>query len=150
MEFTMREVIFLGEPDYVRETRERSLSLVQKLVQDWELYGSLVTANDPFFSSDFGNKANQQHRLAMKYEYKALLPPHGSISVLSSNLHGPTFSKAFAITQHGRPINTGCIGFGYERLALAIFAQHGPGPDGWPRILASEFADWRANDPLGF
>lgn len=149
MEFTMREVIFLGTPDYARETRSQSLALVEALVRDWEIYGSLVTANDPFFSSDFANKAAQQIRLAMKYEYKALLPPFGTISVLSSNLHGPTFSKAFSITQEGRPINTGCIGFGYERLALVILAQHGINPDRWPQKLKAEYAAWRAHDPLG-
>lgn len=149
MEFTMRELIFLGAPDFARETRTRSLELVEVLVRDWDIYGSLVTANDPFFSSDFANKAAQQLRLAMKYEYKALLPPYGTISVLSSNLHGPTFSKAFSITQNGRPINTGCIGFGYERLALVILAQHGAEPSKWPAKLVAEYAAWCAHDPLG-
>lgn len=85
----------------------------------------------------------------MKYEYRALLPPHRPISVLSSNLHGPNFSKAFSITQAGRPINTGCIGFGHERLALAIIAQHGSDPARWPQVLGRAYAAWRANDSLG-
>jgi len=149
LEFSMREVIFLGSPDFARETRQRSLDLVEALVRDWQMFGRLVTANDPFFSSDFANKATHQHRLAMKYEYKALLPPHRPISVLSSNLHGPTFSKAFSISQSGRPINTGCIGFGLERMALAIIAQHGLDPAGWPARLAAEYEAWRTSDPLG-
>ena len=70
--------------------------------------------------------------------------------MLSSNLHGPTFSKAFAIQQRGRPINTGCIGFGYERLALVIHAQHGADPAKWPARLAQEYANWCAHDPLGY
>ncbi len=150
LEFSMREVIFLGSPDYVRSTRAQSLELVERLVTDWRLHGALVTANDPFFSSDFANKAGHQHRMAMKYEYRALLPPHRPLSVLSSNLHGPTFSRAFGITQERRPINTGCIGFGLERLALAIVAQHGADPDGWPPVLRSDFDRFRAIDPLGF
>lgn len=149
LEFSMREVIFLGSPDFARETRGKSLDLVEAMVRDWQLYGSLVTANDPFFSSDFANKATHQHRLALKYEFKALLPPNRPISVLSSNLHGPTFSKAFSISQQGRPINTGCIGFGLERMALAIMAQHGFEPTGWPATLAAEYAAWCASDPLG-
>lgn len=149
LEFSMREVIFLGSPDFARETRQRSLDIVEAWMREWQLYGSLVTANDPFFSSDFANKATHQHRLAMKYEYKALLPPGRPISILSSNLHGPTFSKAFSITQAGRPINTGCIGFGLERMALAILAQHGSDESRWPAALATEHAAWRAADPLG-
>ncbi|QUS39094.1 hypothetical protein RPMA_09790 [Tardiphaga alba] len=148
LEFSMREIIFLGTPDYVRATRVRSLELVEQMVSDWSLYGTLVTANDPFFSSDFSNKAGQQHRLAMKYEYKADLPPHQSISVLSSNLHGPTFSKAFGITQGRHPINTGCIGFGLERIALALIAQHGDDVTTWPAALNAEYMRWHAADPL--
>ena len=149
LEFSMREIIFLGTPDFVRETRERSLDLVREIVTEWRLYGDLVAANDPFFSSDFATKATHQHRMAMKYEFKALLPPHAPLSVLSSNLHGPTFSKAFDIKQSGRPINTGCIGFGLERVALAIFAQHGTDPATWPPALAKDYARWRSGDPLG-
>jgi hypothetical protein len=148
IEFTMREVIFLGSPDFVRATRERSLRLVEEIAKAWDIYGALITSNDPFFSSDFASKASQQQRLAMKYEYRAQLPPHGPLSILSSNLHGPTFSKAFSITQKGRPINTGCIGFGIERFALAIIAQHGFDDAVWPQALRDEYAAWRRNDPL--
>lgn len=148
LEFSMREIIFLGSPDYVRETRVRSLELVEQMVRDWSLYGALVTANDPFFSSDFTHKTGQQHRLGMKYEYKADMPPHPSISILSSNLHGPTFSKAFGITQNRHPINTGCIGFGLERMALALIAQHGPDLTVWPASLAADYTRWLAADPL--
>lgn len=149
MEFSLREVIFLGSPDYVRKTRQRSLELVEDMVKEWNIFGELITANDPFFSSDFANKASHQHRLALKYEYKADLPPARPISILSSNLHGPTFSKAFSISQKGRPINTGCIGFGLERMVLAIFAQYGVMPQSWPDALAGEYHAWCATDPLG-
>ncbi len=149
LEFSLREIIFLGTPDYVRETRAQSVSLIENLVKDWSIFGSLISANDPFFSSDYANKATHQQRLALKYEYKALFPPNQPLSVLSSNLHGPTFSKAFSISQQGQPINTGCIGFGLERLALVLIAQHGSDFNDWPENLAGEFARWRANDPLG-
>ena len=149
MEFSLREVIFLGTPDYVRETRAQSLRLVEDVVRDWHVFGSLASASDPFFSSDYSKKALHQQRLALKYEYRALLPPHQPISILSSNLHGPTFSKAFSISLNGRPINTGCIGFGLERFAFAIIAQHGDKPDSWPAKLAADYSEWLASDPLG-
>ena len=149
MEFSLREVIFLGTPDYVRETRAQSLKVVEDLVRDWHVFGSLGSASDPFFSSDYSKKATHQQRLALKYEYRALLPPHKPISILSSNLHGPTFSKAFSITLNGRPINTGCIGFGLERFAFAIIAQHGDSPDHWPEKLAADYSNWLSADPLG-
>jgi seryl-tRNA synthetase len=148
LEFSLREVIFLGAPDYVREARERVLELVRELVQGWELYGELLPANDPFFTSDFEPKAAQQRRLAMKFEYRAALPGGAGLAVMSSNLHGPTFGKAFAISLDGRPASTGCLGFGLERLALALVAQHGVDAAAWPEGLRRDYGKWRRTDPL--
>ncbi|MDJ0948110.1 MAG: hypothetical protein QNJ94_04240 [Alphaproteobacteria bacterium] len=149
LEFSLREVIFLGDPDFVRETRARTLSLVEALAQDWQLYGELIPSNDPFFTSDFEAKAAHQRRLALKFEYRMAVPGQDrKLAVMSSNLHGPTFSKAFDIKRNGRVINTGCLGFGLERLALAIVAQHGADPAGWPDRLAQDFQNWRSTDPL--
>ncbi len=149
LEFTLREVIFLGTPDYVRATRERCLELIRTLATDWQLYGELAAANDPFFSADFAVKATQQRRLAMKFEYRMTIPGQTrQLAVMSSNLHGPTFSKAFNIKRRGRVINSGCLGFGMERLALAIIAQHGSDPTQWPSGLAQDYAAWQTTNPL--
>lgn len=149
LEFSMREVVFLGEPDYVRATRAETLERVEQLATDWKLYGELVASNDPFFTNDYKAKSAQQHRLAMKMEYRMLIPGKDKrLAMMSSNLHGPTFSKAFGITMGGRLINTGCLGFGLERLALAILAQHGYDPAGWPEGLREDYEAWCKNDPL--
>lgn len=149
LEFSLREVIFLGGPDYVRNAREETLERMEQLAKDWQLYGELISSNDPFFTSDYHTKAEHQRRLAMKFEYRAAIPGAAKgLAVMSSNLHGPTFSKAFDIKQQRRPINTGCLGFGLERLALAILAQHGRDPNAWPEMLAQDYAQWREMDPL--
>ena len=51
------------------------------------------------------------------------------------------FGQAFDIkTADGRPAHTACIGFGLERIALALFKTHGFDPAQWPsdvkRVLA--------------
>lgn len=148
LEFTLREIIFLGSPDFVREKREAVLEKVKDWVESWQLIGRLIPANDPFFASDFTPKAQQQRRMLMKYEYKAALGDGAELAVLSSNLHGPTFGKAFGIKQDGRLISTGCLGFGLERLAIAILMQHGAGPKCWPDTLRSDFEDWQKSSPL--
>lgn len=149
LEFSMREVVFLGDPDYVRACRAETLERVERLAKDWTLYGELVASNDPFFTNDYKAKSAQQHRLAMKMEYRMLIPGAAKhLAMMSSNLHGPTFSKAFGITMGGRLINTGCLGFGLERLALAILAQHGEDPAAWPRGLREDYEAWCAKDPL--
>jgi hypothetical protein len=150
MEFTLREIVFLGSADYVRETRETCMRMIQDWATSWALYGELLPANDPFFTDDYEAKAVHQHRLAMKYEYRAVLPGTGkTLAVLSSNLHSATFGKAFEIRgADGMRANTGCIGFGIERLAIAIAMQHGLDPAQWPDGLRRDHATWRAADAL--
>lgn len=149
LEFSLREVIFLGEPDYVRDCREETLELVESLATDWQIYGELSPSNDPFFTADFAAKAGQQIRMAMKFEFGAAIPGRDKrLAVMSSNLHGPTFSKSFKIRRPGGPLHTGCLGFGLERLALAILAQHGDRTS-WPAKLAEDYAAWARTDPVG-
>jgi len=143
LEFTLREVIFLGTPVFVREGREMTVGLMRELAGDWQLAGRMVPANDPFFTSDYDIKATHQQRMRMKYEYRARLSAAGEdLAVMSSNLHGPTFGKAFDINRDGRAATSGCLGFGLERLALAIVAQHGAEPSDWPPGLARDYASW--------
>lgn len=149
LEFSLREVIFLGHPEWVRDGREKTLALVRALAEDWQLAGELVPSNDPFFTADFAAKATQQQRMAMKFEYRCVVPGEArKLAVMSSNLHGPTFAKAFEISRAGGPLATGCLGFGLERLALALVAQHGADPAGWPKGLAADYARFRTGDPL--
>ncbi|MGB8273641.1 MAG: hypothetical protein WCF16_00045 [Alphaproteobacteria bacterium] len=149
LEFSLREVIFLGDGAFMRASRARTVDLMTALAQDWRLYGELVAANDPFFTSDYEIKAAHQRRMAMKMEYRAALPGEAAtLAVMSSNLHGVSFGKAFDITRAGRPIQTGCLGFGHERLALALIAQHGIEAEHWPARLREEFTAWQTNDPI--
>ena len=50
----------------------------------------------------------------------------------SINYHQDFFGRSFAIETVDGPAHTGCIGFGYERLALAFLAQHGVDEKNWP------------------
>ena len=48
------------------------------------------------------------------------------------------FGRSFGIESEGAPAHTGCLGFGYERLALAFLAQHGLHESSWPSVVR----DW--------
>ena len=122
------------------------MSLAKKPPVDLELLTSLAKR---FADRELYEEAAELFRLALKFEYRMVIPGKArKLAVMSSNLHGPTFSKAFNIRNNGRVINTGCLGFGLERLALAIVAQHGIDPAGWPEGLAGEYDTWRRRDPL--
>ena len=50
-EFSVRELVFLGDDSYVRQGREAAVDLVQRLAIEWDLDCSIETATDPFFAT---------------------------------------------------------------------------------------------------
>lgn len=148
--FTMRELIWVGHPEMVLSARARAEQLVVAWARDWELVGTLETANDMFFTKDYSTKASFQRQQQAKKELRLTIPAEQqSISVFSSNFHATTFGKAFNITLGGRPATSGCIGWGYERWVYAIFSQFGLDWEKWPSLLRDEFATHlRAENPL--
>lgn len=138
--FTMREVVWVGHPRYVIESRAKAEELIIQWAKEWELVGTFETANDMFFTQDFAVKASFQRQQQAKKELQLLIPfEQQSISVFSSNFHAMTFGKAFNISVSGRPATSGCIGWGYERWVYAIFSQFGFDVNHWPARLKEEF-----------
>src|SRR5262249_21963488 len=62
LDFTMREVIYVGKPEFVKRHREAAVGLARELVERWGLAAWLETANDPFFTNDFEVKAAFQRQ----------------------------------------------------------------------------------------
>jgi seryl-tRNA synthetase len=52
---------------------------------------------------------------------------------LSFNYHQDHFAHTWGVRlADGGPAHTGCVGFGLERIALALFRHHGLQPQAWP------------------
>jgi seryl-tRNA synthetase len=61
---------------------------------------------------------------------------------LSFNYHQDHFGTLWGIeTANGETAHTACVGFGMERIALALFAHHGFDVDAWPKSLRAVL--WR-------
>lgn len=143
LDFTMREVIFVGKPDFVKENRSKSIEMLKQLVTDWELDCHLENANDPFFTSDYEVKASFQRQQEMKFELRMTIPYlDTTISVSSSNFHSNTFGNAFNIKAGKRPAVTGCLAFGLERFVLAFLAQYGLDEANWPAGFLKDYKEW--------
>jgi seryl-tRNA synthetase len=137
--FTMREVVFIGQPRFVIEARAKAEEIIIKWAKDWELGCTFETANDMFFTQDFAVKASFQRLRQAKKELRLQVPGENqSLSVFSSNFHAVTFGKAFNITVDGRPATTGCIAWGLERWVYSLFSQFGFEPREWPVALREE------------
>ena len=146
-EFSLREVIFLGSPSFIKNTRFKTVKLLNQFVTNWQINGELISSNDPFFTNEFKTKASFQLHFDMKYEYKAKLPyENKTLAIMSSNIHGTTFSKNFNLKSKKNVIHTGCLGFGLERLALVIIAQHGYKSNKWPKKMLRDFNEWKKNN----
>ena len=78
--------------------------------------------------------ASSQRDLGLKFE---LLVPVNSeenpTACLSFNYHQDHFGSTWNIrTAEGEIAHTACVGFGMERVAIALFRHHGLEVDQWP------------------
>lgn len=132
-DFNMREIIFVGPAEYVLRNRTTLVDLSAHFLDELGLAYEISTATDPFFVDSYAVQAAYQQGFELKYELLAPLPYSGKkLAVGSINYHQDFFGRSFAIETSEGPAHTGCIGFGYERLALAFVAQYGVDEKQWP------------------
>lgn len=136
-EFNVRELVFVGNEDYVRACRMKALPIVEELAALMDIDCKVQTATDPFFATVSAAKKFWQAAQEVKNEIKIpALGADGEIKQLacgSINLHGNFFGKRFDIKgTDGEPVQTGCVGLGIERWVLAAFTQHGFDERRWP------------------
>jgi seryl-tRNA synthetase len=141
-EFSMREIIYFGDRDFVAQRLTACLDWFKTIMSEWNLCGNIQTANDPFFAEKI--QALQFYQLAeqSKFEIRWWNPTSGNnVSVGSINNHGNHFSKAYKIRlSDGQFATTGCVGFGFERLIFLFLSQFGLNPQIWPSA-AKDFWD---------
>ena len=127
--------MYVGDQHFVLEARQTLIEILSRFIAALRLRARIETANDPFFANDAAMKSVFQHSHRLKYELLAEIPHlEDEIAVGSVNLHLDFFGKAFDIeTGPDTPANSGCIGVGMERMAYALFSQHGPRLAVWPR-----------------
>ena len=140
-EFSVRELVFLGDESHVQQNREAAVDLVQRLAIEWDLDCSIETATDPFFATVRAARSFWQKALDVKSEIRLQIEPDPqgkdrTIAAGSINLHGAFFGERFDIRSgNDEPAHSACVGFGLERWVLALFSQHGFDPQRWPLAL---------------
>jgi seryl-tRNA synthetase len=125
--FCMREYVRIGTPEQVTAFRAVWLERGREFVRELGLPFDVDLANDPFFGRAGKIMASSQRDQGLKFE---LLVPIESIekptACLSFNYHQDHFGALCGInTQSGDVAQTACVGFGLERLTLALFEHHG-------------------------
>lgn len=140
--FRMHEYVRLGREDQVLAFRQDWLGRVQAMATELGLPHRVEVANDPFFGRVGRIMAQSQRDQELKFE---LLVPVDSreapTACVSFNYHRDHFAHAWPLrVRDGSKAHSGCIGFGVERLALALFRHHGLSAAAWPE--ATRAALW--------
>jgi seryl-tRNA synthetase len=132
--FRQREYVRLGTPEEALAHRNYWLERAEGMLLAVGLDAKPVVANDPFFGRGGRVMAATQREQDLKYELVvAITSEEKPTAVVSTNLHLDHFGAAFDIkTNNGEVAHTACIGFGLERIALALFKTHGFTPANWP------------------
>jgi seryl-tRNA synthetase len=132
--FRMREYVCIGTPAQVEEFRKRWLSRAQSIAGQLGLNWRIDTASDPFFGRGGMLMARSQVEQSLKFEL--LIPIHSveqPTACMSFNYHRDHFGSTWNLkTEAGEVAHTGCVAFGIDRLALALFTTHGIDMPLWP------------------
>ena len=132
--FRMREFVRIGSPQEIVEFRESWMARAPKLADDLGLPYTLDVANDPFFGRVGQVMAVSQRQQALKFEL--LIPYYANASptaCMSFNYHREHFGQVWGIhAVDGELAHTSCVAFGIDRLAVAMFANHGVELKAWP------------------
>ncbi len=132
--FRQREHVRVGGADQVEAFRQTWMARAREIADSLQMRFTLEVANDPFFGRAGRLKADNQRSQHLKFEL--LIPVNdgeGPTACISFNNHLSHFGSVFDIqTEDGGPAHSGCVGFGLERLTLALLKHHGLQVADWP------------------
>ncbi|MDK4713431.1 amino acid--[acyl-carrier-protein] ligase [Rhizobium sp. CNPSo 4039] len=135
--FRMREYVCMGSEKHVTDFRQSWMDRGVEMMKAVGLDVTIDVANDPFFGRAGKMLANNQRDQNLKFE---LLIPITSTAkptaCMSFNYHQDAFGTKWGLNfADGRVAHTACVGFGLERIALALFHTHGLDTKEWPESV---------------
>ncbi|MCW2496968.1 amino acid--[acyl-carrier-protein] ligase [Jatrophihabitans sp.] len=140
--FRQHEFVYLGNAEGARAHRDAWIGRALELHGRLGLSVEAVNANDPFFGRTGRLLAASQLSNSLKIEVVApIAAPSAPTAITSANLHLEHFGEEFGIhTATGQVAHTACVGFGVERIALALLRRHGLDLTGWDPQIRQELA----------
>jgi seryl-tRNA synthetase len=133
--FLMSELVFAGPADASLQWRdhwvERSTGWLRRLGLDVEV----EVADDPFFGPGDHLLRDTQREQRLKWELRVPVDDGVVQAVASCNYHLDHYGEAFGFTVDGQPGHSACVGFGLDRLVLALAHRYGTDPRQWPGEL---------------
>lgn len=138
--FRMHEYVLAGTPEQAQNHRDTWVIHATEVLEGLGLTAIPVAANDPFFGRAGAMLATNQLDEGLKTELTVKL--YGDLddgtAIASSNCHRDHFGVTFGLsTSDGKVMHSACVGFGMERIALALVRAHGFDPTTWPADVRS-------------
>ncbi len=140
--FHQHELVRIGEPEQVLAWRDEWAQRGLELLRAFGLAAELDNANDPFFGRRGRMLATNQRESALKLELLVQIAGPEPTALASFNHHRDHFGSTYGIElADGGTAHTACLGFGHERIVLALLRTHGLDPSRWPAAVRAEL--WR-------
>jgi seryl-tRNA synthetase len=137
--FHMRELVRIAEPETVQTWRDGWRDRALELLRSLGLAADFDVANDPFFGRSGRMMAASQREQALKFEILVQIAGPEPTAIASFNYHQDHFSGLYGITTaDGAQAHTACLGFGHERIVLALLKTHGLDVGAWPAPVRQE------------
>jgi seryl-tRNA synthetase len=136
--FRQHEHVIVGDEHVAERYAARWHLRAVEFLRSLGLPADLVVANDPFFGRAGRLMKAQQSGQALKYEVVVpITSEEKPTAVASINRHHDHFGSPFGIglSDADGPAHTACVGFGMERVTLALLKHHGLDPLVWPRAV---------------
>ena len=134
--FRMHEFVYVGDTEGAQAHRDQWVGRALELHESIGLKVEAVIANDPFFGRAGGMLASNQMADALKIEIVSPICTLEDTAITSANCHREHFGEAFSIIDgEGMACHSACVGFGVERIALALLHTHGMDPQRWPAFV---------------
>ena len=140
--FHQREIVRIGDPETVAAWRDVWRDRAVTLLRGIGLDARFDVASDPFFGRSGRMLAASQREQALKFEVIVQIAGPEPTAVASFNYHQDHFAAAYGIElADGGRAHTACLGFGLERITLALFRTHGLEVETWPAAVRGELWD---------
>jgi seryl-tRNA synthetase len=134
--FHMRELVRIAEPETVQAWRDGWRDRALGLLRDLGLAAELDVAADPFFGRSGRMMAASQREQALKFEILVPIAGLEPTAVASFNYHQEHFAALHGLTTaDGAVAHTACLGFGHERIVIALLRTHGLDVGAWPAAV---------------
>lgn len=141
-DYHIREIIFIGDDEYVEKVREELLAKSKEFMTQLKLNCKICVTFDPFIMPTMQKFKKVQMQEHSKYELQVQYSDTSYCAIASFNLHGEAFTNPFNIkVKNNLKTVTGCVGFGLERMVLTFISQYGLDDKSWPKIVKDAIGD---------